>query len=431
VLTKAQKDRRAKALGPQPAFCFTQVSSNEFFASSERPYGRAMLTAPNSELASRTLALLEQPSLGISGWRERVLDLEDEFGAEVYPHLIFLLTNLLFPPSSAQAHWERALGTWEEMNASIREGVDLRVALLHYFLEVQRKLQNPTIVEIRILQSVRDRVVRDELTQLYNYRYFRERLQQEARRCQRFNLSLSLLVVDVDDFKSVNDRWGHEQGNQALKQLAQVLKESVREVDVVTRYGGEEFAIVLPATMKSGALVAAEKIRSLVEQTPFHFGEAAPSENLTVSVGLATIPIDAAEPEEVIRKADRALYKAKSVGKNRVEAFSNDRREFTRFPVSLGGRLQLMDKGILPINILNLSQGGFLVSVPQVLSPGCVLQLEMDCPPEDRLSCVAKAVWASELKPGYRVGLKALHFEPRPLYQFRKYLATLEDCAFP
>ena len=159
--------------------------------------------------------------------------------------------------------------------------------------------------------------ITDYLTGLYNNRYFYHRLAEEYSRSQRHNLHLSCLMLDIDFFKGVNDRYGHKAGDNILKELAQLLKHHMRKSDVVARYGGEEFIMLLPQTDESGAMAKAESLRSHIESHPFRGlkGE----RGLSVSIGLATYPDRrATNKEDLITFADNALYTAKAQGRNRV-----------------------------------------------------------------------------------------------------------------
>ena len=162
--------------------------------------------------------------------------------------------------------------------------------------------------------------VTDELTGLYNYRYLQQRLDEEVERVRRYGEAFSLLMIDADDFKRYNDTNGHIAGDLALKELGHVLKANVREVDVVCRYGGEEFSVVLPQTDAAGAFVAAEKLREAVAAHEFADGEGVRGVKLTVSLGLATYPTHAESRETLLSLADDALYRAKAGGKDRVRA---------------------------------------------------------------------------------------------------------------
>ncbi len=172
----------------------------------------------------------------------------------------------------------------------------------------------------RLYKLTRQLSMTDGLTGLYNFRYLQERLAEETERARRYRHEVSLLMIDTDQFKEFNDRFGHPAGDAALAELGRVLHGAVREVDVVCRYGGEEFAIVLPETGARGAYVAAENLRDAVREHRFCNGEGVAECQLTVSIGFATYPQHAADCEELLREADDALYRAKHEGRDRVRA---------------------------------------------------------------------------------------------------------------
>jgi len=152
-----------------------------------------------------------------------------------------------------------------------------------------------------------DLAVRDGLTGLFNRRYFNELINIEINRIKRTPAALSLLMLDIDNFKNYNDTQGHPAGDELLKKAAKVFKNSVRAVDMVCRYGGEEFIVMLPQTAKAVAQIIAERLRV---QTGLYLPT-------TVSIGIATLPEDAQSAEDLIQKADDALYQAKKSGKNK------------------------------------------------------------------------------------------------------------------
>jgi two-component system cell cycle response regulator len=161
----------------------------------------------------------------------------------------------------------------------------------------------------------------DGLTELNNYRFFQQRLGIELNRAQRFNRPLSLIMLDLDDFKAYNDIYGHQSGDQALRKLAWLLQRSSRSYDLVARYGGDEFVIILPETSKKMAAEVAERIRGAIERAAFECEGPALDGHFTASLGVAGFPEDATEKGDLIRKADLALYRAKICGRNRVSHY--------------------------------------------------------------------------------------------------------------
>lgn len=164
------------------------------------------------------------------------------------------------------------------------------------------------------VQQHRQKAMTDTLTQLPNREAYNTRLNQEFERFKRYGNSLSVVVCDVDFFKRINDGYGHQAGDRVLQIIAKQVKKGVRETDLVARYGGEEFVVLLPESKKEAALLAAEKIRKLVEACPFHFrGERV---QITISCGISEFK-SGDDPVQVFERADKALYRAKEEGRNR------------------------------------------------------------------------------------------------------------------
>ncbi|HSB70113.1 MAG TPA: diguanylate cyclase [Candidatus Methylomirabilis sp.] len=157
----------------------------------------------------------------------------------------------------------------------------------------------------------------DPLTGLYNYRVFHSRLAEEEERSRRYAHPFSLLMLDIDHFKTINDTHGHLAGDEALRAVAGLIRQEVRPVDLVTRYGGEEFALILPETSSAGALATAERIREIIAAHPI-FLTSGQAVTLTASIGVATYPEAAGSAERLISAADQALYRAKAGGRNQV-----------------------------------------------------------------------------------------------------------------
>ncbi|HHX40463.1 MAG TPA: diguanylate cyclase [Armatimonadetes bacterium] len=206
---------------------------------------------------------------------------------------------------------------------ALREGANDYITKPYYREELLARIN--VALRLKALQdALRERnqllaelATHDELTRLYNRRHLVQRLSEEVPRAKRYRLPLSCLLLDLDHFKRVNDTYGHPAGDAVLRQIASILRSSVRSVDVVGRYGGEEFLIILPQTGAEGARVLAERIRQRVEQEPFDIG--GQTIHCTTSIGLAAASDgEVPDADDLIAEADRALYHAKAMGRNRV-----------------------------------------------------------------------------------------------------------------
>ena len=176
------------------------------------------------------------------------------------------------------------------------------------------KFLSGTGVEAAYHEAIYRLTIMDGLTEAYNSRYMMEYLSRELARCSRRGQSLSLVMFDLDHFKDINDEYGHLTGDMVLRELAKRMTSRIRKEEILVRYGGEEFVAVLPQTDNEGAMVFAEQIRKLVEQTPFQIeGETV---KVTISGGVSTVDDCTEEPMIIVKRADENLYKAKHKGRN-------------------------------------------------------------------------------------------------------------------
>lgn len=171
---------------------------------------------------------------------------------------------------------------------------------------------------MRLYRQTMEMAVRDGLTGLLNHRRLHERMKEEISRSARYHHPMTLLMIDVDYFKRYNDTYGHQQGDELLRILAEILRQNVRQSDIVGRYGGEEFAVVLPETDKQSATILAQRLCEVVANTPFPGYPGGASVRCTISIGVASYPDDGLAVSDLVAAADAALYRAKRYGKNRV-----------------------------------------------------------------------------------------------------------------
>lgn len=194
----------------------------------------------------------------------------------------------------------------------------LETVALYSAVAIERRIYYQSAISLKKIS------ITDPLTSLLNRRYFEERIAEELERSRRHVQPFSLIIIDIDNFKGFNDTYGHLHGDEALRNTAMGIRKCIRVIDIAARYGGEEFAVILPTTDKVEAMIIGKRIRDEIDKMSIPIRGKENAARLTISLGIATYPVDASTIDDLINNADRALYKAKGLGKNRVVLFGND-----------------------------------------------------------------------------------------------------------
>ncbi|MCK4837071.1 MAG: GGDEF domain-containing protein, partial [Candidatus Aminicenantes bacterium] len=176
----------------------------------------------------------------------------------------------------------------------------------------------------QLLKKTRELSITDGLTNLYNQTHFFEMLKHEIEQSRRYKQVFSLIIFDVDDFKKYNDNNGHIYGSRALEQIGSIMKKIFRSSDILARYGGDEYVIILPNTDKVGAFLAADRLRERVENEEFYGEKRQPKGKITISLGITGFPEHGNTVEEILSNADKALYRVKKMGGNRTIIYSEE-----------------------------------------------------------------------------------------------------------
>jgi diguanylate cyclase (GGDEF)-like protein len=333
-------------------------------------------------------------------------------GPPAYAAIFHVLTSLVLEPKEAEQCWQEIIAHWRRLSAVIGRRVSLRTAICDYFCSVHKSLRNPKVVEINIFEKTAQSSQIDSLTELYNRRFFDDELSKETARANRYHTQLSLLFLDIDDFKKINDTYGHLAGDKVLQTVARIMVTEKRIEDVAARYGGEEFVIISPETGKTNTLVLAERIRQRVEKKRIDYeGKRI---HLTISGGLASYPIDAPNGLTLIRYADSALYRAKASGKNNISLFSEDKRHYIRLDfhneVFVREMRSSMDnRRKFKAKAKNLSEGGILIENGAPLEIGSEALLDIILNKDSRLNIVGTVVRVEALTVDrYEIGLSFL-----------------------
>ncbi len=384
----------------------------------------ATVPAAETDLGRSLSDLVDSSDLGSEEFRSRLGELESEHGGLVYAQLLALLCHLRFEPREAEHHWGRLLEHHRRLEERWGSPLDLRVSLASYFIDVHPRLENPTLIERRQLEQTRAFAYRDELTGLRNYRFFELYLFHEIDRSRQYAWPLSLILLDVDDFKPYNDRHGHSAGNEALATLGRLVAEACRKVDIAARFGGEEFAIIVPATPKVGAEVVAERARQSIAAHRWRTG------SLTISAGIATFPGDAADGEQLIRRADEALYVAKARGKNRVKLYGENRRSHARVPVQLVGQLRTASMESHALTTVDVSDAGLRFDCDVELAQESLIDLTLDLPGCDhRISLAGRVVQSNHDSGDHGAAIRVVELSAFDRRMLLDYLRKVTEAA--
>ena len=261
---------------------------------------------------------------------EAALETYLERTPEAHAVLLRLLAQLDYPEPDAREHWRAIRAHRVDMSERLGRDVSIQLAALDYFQSVTHAIGLPKILEMSTFLETEKSAITDHLTGLYNRQFFDASLRRELKRARRYGLAFSLVMLDVDDFKSVNDIYGHPVGDEALGLFSDVIRANVREIDVASRYGGEEFALVLPETSRTGAFIVSERIRVDVKEMFQTRTVNARHIDLSVSGGIAIYPTDSNSAEGLLRMADRALYRSKHEGKDKITLHAEEKRRSPR-----------------------------------------------------------------------------------------------------
>jgi diguanylate cyclase (GGDEF)-like protein len=248
--------------------------------------------------------------------KNKLARLKKRRGKNLYSDLLFVLSHQYLPAEQAENIWNHILEHKAEISAALERNVGIAVAALDFLSNITHQLDSPVLIAEAKMSIVADIALRDGLTGLYDRSTLLSKLRDEIRRYKRYGNQVSLIMLDIDNFKQINDQYGHQRGDWALLRLSRIIQSEMRDVDIGARYGGEEFAIALPQTGVDEAISLAERVRQHVEE------ECANDLKMTISLGVATCPKDAQTVHDLVQQADKALYQSKMKGKNRVTKLS-------------------------------------------------------------------------------------------------------------
>ena len=342
---------------------------------------------------------------------ETIKGLVEKEGEEVYPTLINILTHLEFDANDAKANWDRILAHRDLLETKLDRPVKLITAMCDYFCDVSNTMTTPTMIELNLLEETRKSSRSDGLTGLFNRRFFDEALEGEMKRAQRYEGSFSLIFFDLDNFKKLNDTYGHQAGDMTLKKTAEIMLTEKRTEDLACRYGGEELVLILPETTKVNALVIAERIRQKIEELELVFE--GKQFSVTSSGGVASYPADAKDVKTLLNMADVALYQAKENGKNRIVLHNTDKRHYIR--VDFAGDVQInkidQERSQVTAQGKNFSRSGLLLESTVPIDIGTRVKVKLaDQKLDTPITMKAEVVRLEKFDSHYDIGISFLEF---------------------
>ncbi len=334
-----------------------------------------------AQVRQRLVALLaeDRPDGGRLLGRLRELRLLE--GVHACSAVVHLLAHLNLKEDDAEELLVDLLAHREHVTNALGRDPGLRVAAIDYLSNIRPLLSNPTIVEQSQFDKTERSAITDDLTSLYNRRHFQSALDIELRRSRRYASVMSVLMLDLDSFKSVNDLHGHPFGDLVLERTGRILHLAVRESDVACRIGGEEFAVLLPETDRLGAHAVAERIRHRVEREFAASRLGGRLVAMTISGGIASHPEDGVDAATLVSHADQALYRSKTGGRNRIVVYHAERRKSVRYPVSPRATATLTRPELAPVGdvqAVDLSLDGALLETAESFAPADAVELTLD-----------------------------------------------------
>lgn len=241
-----------------------------------------------------------------------VNDFKKGLEGRFYSYILYAITHQYFQPDIAEDLWNKILKHKYEMSVIMRRNIRIAVAALDYLSNLTDKIRSATVIDEEQIADIVQLSLRDGLTGLFNHASCYQKIDMELKRYNRYKTVVSIMMIDIDNFKVINDMYGHTEGDKILALLGSIILNSSRDSDICCRYGGEEFAVILPSTEAREAGVLAERLREQIEKS------LAGGRSVTVSIGVASCEGVGCTSLELVKKADAALYEAKRNGKNQV-----------------------------------------------------------------------------------------------------------------
>ena len=313
---------------------------------------------------------------------QALIDQVDELvatgGNKVLASFFQLLAGVDIPAKDCAAHWRAWQTHRKSMSECLGRDLDLTATLCDYLRATTGMLHRPRLIEAAQYQEMLAGSINDKLTGLFNRRYFDEIFSQQVALAERYHNDFTILFLDIDDFKEINDTYGHVAGDRALAAIAQVIGEQKRTSDVAARFGGEEFVVLMPHTDNISGYIFAERLRREIETLRIPFEDTLLQ--LTVSGGIASFPLNTEKPRQLLQLADSAVYLAKGAGKNTIAHYKEEKRRYLRVKIQqpvLVKELDFYDTATFSGTSKDICIGGILFENNAPLPLGALITVQV------------------------------------------------------
>jgi len=342
---------------------------------------------------------------------------------DFYSRLLNLFVHHSFTEEEAKTHWQNIFDNYNKLKVLLNKDIGLHVSVFDYFIRDNKLFKEPLLVEIRLFKETENQAMRDALTGLFNRRYFDLSLKKELKRTGRNKKCFSIIILDIDDFKFINDEKGHWFGDEVIKSFSNIILSSAREEDTVSRYGGEEFFILLAETKGDGAVKFAERLKENIHISPFFM-----KNPMTFSAGISTYPYDGDKVDILIKYADKALYAAKYAGKNCIVKHSKENRRYSRFNRYFSFNFAPIERVFWDVNppmekTRDISMGGLRFETGTYFPISKKILINLNLSNNEDLTLISTVAWSREInKTLYSYGLRFSNISMDQVMKLAKHL---------
>ncbi|HDS09287.1 MAG TPA: GGDEF domain-containing protein [Firmicutes bacterium] len=341
---------------------------------------------------------------------------------EMIKFILNTLTEIKFEDDEIVDIWRNLKKHYWLMMEKLGRDPGLTLAVFDYFININFKVKSPILISRETLASLKDSAYKDELTLAYNKNMFYNILNREVSRCRRYSSPFSILLFDFDNFKDINDTYGHLIGDSVLKEFCRILNANLRPCDYIIRFGGDEFAVILPETKKEGGKDVADRILKFFDSYPIHVQDNI-SIYLGVSGGLGVFHPDTPLIEQLLAKIDDALYEAKKAGKKQVIPVAEKDEKFLEIPDDVKIGVAVISEEELPGWKENtLASSGIIFKNENLYSVNKIVKLTIRIPNNElEITAYGKIQKLKSLEGGkFELGVKFIHINADE-YQILKH----------